>query len=135
MGEAGVVERVDSLADVKTGVERLIAGDRRLAEVYRVTGLPPLRRQPGGFPALLYMITEQMISLKAAAAIWQRVEAAFHTHAFLLPDRIKESCVVNAQANVLEELIDPLPNQAAVGQAMDQERVGDDISDPHAWWQ
>ena len=59
-------------------MHQLIGGDAQLARVYRITGLPPLRRQPGGFAALLYMITEQMISLKAAAAIWQRVESAFH---------------------------------------------------------
>lgn len=73
-----MLQRIDTLQDIEQGVQILIARDQRLAEVHRTTGLPPLRRQPGGFPALLYMITEQMISLKAAHAIWQRVEAAFH---------------------------------------------------------
>ena len=69
---------IDSEDDLRTAVDKLIAKDDRLAAVYDATGLPPLRRQPGGFRAVLYMITEQMISLQAAAAIWQRVEARFH---------------------------------------------------------
>lgn len=73
-----MLQRIDTPQDIEQGVQLLIAHDQRLADVHRTTGLPPLRRQPGGFPALLYMITEQMISLKAAYAIWQRVEAAFH---------------------------------------------------------
>ncbi len=72
------MQQIETLADVEAGVEQLTARDHRLAEVYRITGLPPLRRQPDGFPALLYMITEQMISLSAAAAIWRRVDATFH---------------------------------------------------------
>lgn len=72
-----MLQRIDTLQDIEQGVRILIARDLRLADVHRTTGRPPLRRQPGGFPALLYMITEQMISLKAAYAIWQRVEAAF----------------------------------------------------------
>ena len=73
-----MLSAIDTLDDVKAGVERLTSQDQRLARIFEQTGLPPLRRQPGGFPTLLYMITEQMISLKAAHAIWQRVEAAFH---------------------------------------------------------
>ena len=73
-----MLQRIETPQDIEQGVKFLIAHDQRLAHVHRTTGLPPLRRQPGGFPALLYMITEQMISLKAAHAIWQRVEAAFH---------------------------------------------------------
>lgn len=63
--------------DVAAGVAELIGRDRLLADIYRVTGQPALRRSPPGLAALLHMITEQMISLKSAAAIWQRVEAAF----------------------------------------------------------
>ena len=63
--------------DVATGVAELARRDPRLADVYRATGQPALRRSPPGLPALLHMITEQMISLKAAAAIWRRVEVEF----------------------------------------------------------
>ena len=68
---------IDTDADVAGAVAELIARDHRLAEIHAVTGQPPLRRSPPGLPSLLYMITEQMISLMAAAAIWQRVEARF----------------------------------------------------------
>ena len=76
--EARLIERIDTVQDVENGVHQLITRDPRLAKVHEITGLPPLRRQSGGFPTLLFMITEQMISLKAAAAIWQRIEASFH---------------------------------------------------------
>ena len=69
---------IDCEDDVRAGVEWLAGRDPRLAGLYETHGLPPLRRQPGGFEALLYMITEQMISLKAAEAIWQRVKSEFH---------------------------------------------------------
>ena len=96
MGEQPLPERIETLKDVETGIHQLIARDPRLAAIYRATGLPPLRRQPGGFPALLYMITEQMISLKAAHAIWQRVEAAFHpfdaVHMAAAPEEHYRAC-------------------------------------------
>ena len=82
--------------DVATGVAWLIAHDPHLDKIYRITGQPALRRKPGGLPALLYMITEQMISLKAAAAIWQRVEASltpFDSHTLAnLPEQTYRDC-------------------------------------------
>ena len=38
-------------------------------------GVPPLRRMEPGLASLLRIVTDQLISLKAAAAIWQRLEA------------------------------------------------------------
>ena len=87
---------IETLEDVQAGVDLLVRRDAHLARVYEITGLPPLRRQQGGFPALLYMITEQMISLKAAAAIWQRVEAEFHpfdaAHMVRAPEATYRAC-------------------------------------------
>jgi DNA-3-methyladenine glycosylase II len=69
------VQRIDTHDDVAAGIAYLIRCDARLAGIYAITGPPPLRRTDPGLKALLFMITEQMISLKAAAAIWQRFEA------------------------------------------------------------
>ena len=71
---AGLIETTD---DVRAGVERLIAIEPAFARVVDETGLPPLRRARGGFAGLVHIVTEQLISLNAAAAIWQRMEQAF----------------------------------------------------------
>ena len=64
---------IESEADLAEGVDWLIRHEPRFAQVIDVTGLPPLRRAEGGLPGLLRIITEQMISLQAADAIWQRI--------------------------------------------------------------
>ena len=65
---------IETKDDLRAGVQTLCAREPAFAKVYAATGLPPLRRKPGGLPGLLEIITYQMISLKAAAAIWQRME-------------------------------------------------------------
>ena len=65
---------IETARDVADGIDALIARDRRLEKIYSITGMPPLRRTAPGFRALLYIITEQQISLSAAAAIWHRTE-------------------------------------------------------------
>ncbi len=69
------MQRIETPDDVAECIAYLIRRDARLAGLYQITGPPPLRRSDPGLKALLFMITEQMISLKAAAAIWQRFEA------------------------------------------------------------
>ncbi|WP_119390566.1 DNA-3-methyladenine glycosylase family protein [Taklimakanibacter lacteus] len=65
---------IESEDDLKEGVEWLLACEPRFRRVTEATGLPALRRAEGGLPGLLRIITEQMISLKAADAIWRRIE-------------------------------------------------------------
>jgi len=65
---------IESEDDLKEGVEWLLLREPRFRRVLEVTGLPPLRRAEGGLPGLLRIITEQMISLQAADAIWRRIE-------------------------------------------------------------
>ena len=65
---------IESEDDLKEGVEWLLLREPRFRRVTEVTGLPPLRRAEGGLPGLLRIITEQMISLQAADAIWRRIE-------------------------------------------------------------
>ncbi len=90
------MKTIETDTDVAAGIAELIGRDPVLGDVYRVTGQPALRRSPPGLPTLLHMITEQMISLQAAAAIWQRVEAAFapfDPHAMAAaPDKTYRAC-------------------------------------------
>ena len=65
---------IESEADLAEGVEWLLTHEPRFSRVIDATGLPPLRRAPGGLPGLLRIVTEQMISLQAADAIWRRIE-------------------------------------------------------------
>lgn len=64
---------IETEADIAEGVEWLIAREPRFRLVIDTHGHPPLRRAEGGLPGLLRIITEQMISLQAADAIWQRL--------------------------------------------------------------
>jgi DNA-3-methyladenine glycosylase II len=65
---------IESEADLSEGVGWLLSREPRFSRVIDMTGLPPLRRAPGGLPGLLRIVTEQMISLQAADAIWRRLE-------------------------------------------------------------
>jgi DNA-3-methyladenine glycosylase II len=65
---------IESEADLAEGVAWLLTHEPRFSRVIDTTGLPPLRRAPGGLPGLLRIVTEQMISLQAADAIWRRIE-------------------------------------------------------------
>ena len=62
--------------DLACAVAALIAREPRFAAVTARHGMPPLRRAPEGFAALLQIVTEQMISLSAARAIWLRLQEA-----------------------------------------------------------
>jgi DNA-3-methyladenine glycosylase II len=67
---------IDSEADLADGIRAL----RRKCSVVRLmhdrTGLPPLRRQPGGLEGLARIIVGQQVSVASAAAIWARTRAA-----------------------------------------------------------
>jgi len=68
---------IDSEKDLKQGLSFICAREPRFQKVLNATGLPPLRRKQGGLRGLTEIITEQQISIHAAAAIWTRVEARF----------------------------------------------------------
>jgi DNA-3-methyladenine glycosylase II len=65
---------IDSEADLAEGLAHLTACDERFAAIVMRLGPPPLRRTVPGLPSLLRIVTEQMLSLKAADAIWRRLE-------------------------------------------------------------
>lgn len=57
-------------------LDHLVAVDPHLAEIRAAHGDPPLRTRPPGFAALLQIIVDQQVSVAAARAIWERLEAA-----------------------------------------------------------
>jgi len=68
--------RILTRRDLEAGVQALLLLDDRFEPVAQVTGVPQLRRRPSGFEGLAWIITGQMISLHAAASIWERTRAA-----------------------------------------------------------
>ncbi len=58
------------------GADWLARAEPRFAKALARTGVPPLRRRPDGFAALLSAIVSQQVSVAAARAIWARVEGA-----------------------------------------------------------
>lgn len=67
---------IETQADITKGATTLAAGCEHMAGVYKLTGLPPLRRRPSGFAGLARIITGQQLSVASAGAIWGRVEAS-----------------------------------------------------------
>ncbi len=61
-------------------VRSLCRKDKRFAAVVKQHGLPSLRATAGGLEAVLQMVTEQFLSLAAAAAIWKRLHARLQPH-------------------------------------------------------
>lgn len=59
-------------------VSHLIAVEPRFQRVIDTHGLPPLRLVDNSLESLLRIVTEQLISLQAAAAIWQRLHDLLH---------------------------------------------------------
>lgn len=72
-----MIKTIETQADIAEGVRYLSAKEPRFAPVVQACGLPPLRRRAAGLEGLLAIITDQQISLHAAAAIWTRLEARF----------------------------------------------------------
>jgi len=61
---------------IAEGAAWLALREPRFAQALAQTGPLPLRRQAGGFTALLDAITGQQVSVAAANAIWARMERA-----------------------------------------------------------
>ena len=64
-------------ADLKFGLEKLLALDPRLVPAAEKAGAFALRRREGGFPGLCAIVCGQQLSTSAAAAIRDRLFAAF----------------------------------------------------------
>jgi DNA-3-methyladenine glycosylase II len=66
--------RIRTKAELKEGVAALVGSCPHLARVHAIAGAPPLRRRPAGFKGLARVIVGQQLSVKSAAAIWDRLE-------------------------------------------------------------
>ena len=64
-------------ADLKSALKKLGKADPRIAQLLKLSGLPPLRRRPAGFAGLCQIIMGQQVSVASAGAIWGRLSAAF----------------------------------------------------------
>ncbi|AXS38863.1 DNA-3-methyladenine glycosylase [Breoghania sp. L-A4] len=62
-------------ADVRAGLDQLLALDPRLAPVAERAGPLPLRRRAADFRGLAHIITGQQVSVASASAIFSRLEA------------------------------------------------------------
>jgi len=69
--------RIDTDADIATGLQFLLAADPRLATVAATAGPLPLRRRPGGFAGIASIVVSQQLSTASAKAIWDRLAAAY----------------------------------------------------------
>jgi DNA-3-methyladenine glycosylase II len=68
---------LNSQADLEEAIRALLKQDPRLKPVFKVAGMPALRRREPGFQGLAHIICGQQLSTASAAAIWGRLTAAF----------------------------------------------------------
>lgn len=61
---------------LRPALRALAERDGDIARAFKACGLPPVRRQPPGFPGLLRIITAQQVSAASAAAIITRLDKA-----------------------------------------------------------
>jgi DNA-3-methyladenine glycosylase II len=73
MNRSSSTTRLDA-ASLEKAVAVICKVDPRFKVIVKQHGIPSLRASAGGLPALLQMVTEQFLSLAAAAAIWKRLE-------------------------------------------------------------
>lgn len=65
---------INSLQDVSDGLTALAELDDRLARIIDAVDDIPLRRHPANFASLAHIVTGQLLSTSAAAAIFKRLE-------------------------------------------------------------
>jgi len=69
---------IESESDIACAAEFLVKREPCFAKVIAAHGLPAPRRVENNLQNLLKIVTEQLISLKAAEAIWRRIESCLH---------------------------------------------------------
>ena len=71
-----MIVTIESEHDIAAAVAVLTALEPRFAPVVESAGLPSLRRMDSGLPGLLRIVNDQVLSLKSAARIWDRLAQA-----------------------------------------------------------
>ena len=69
---------IETEAHIARAAAYLVGREPCFAKVIAVHGLPSPRRVENSLASLLKIVTEQLISLKAADAIWRRIETELH---------------------------------------------------------
>src|SRR5579864_1365548 len=69
--------KLNSQADLEDAIRALVKQDPRLEPVFKLAGMPALRRREPGFVGLAHIVCGQQLSTASAAAIWGRLTAAF----------------------------------------------------------
>jgi DNA-3-methyladenine glycosylase II len=69
--------QLNSQADLEEAIHALLKLDPRLEPVFKLAGMPALRRREPGFVGLAHIVCGQQLSTASAAAIWARLTAAF----------------------------------------------------------
>lgn len=64
-----------SAKQLKASLDALAKAEPRIAEAIRIAGYPEARSREPGYETLLRTIVGQQVSVKAAAAIWNKLEA------------------------------------------------------------
>lgn len=67
------MERLETMEDLAAAADRLVAIEPRFSEIVSRNGLPRLRHAEPALGSLLRIVTDQLISLKAGEAIWNRL--------------------------------------------------------------
>jgi DNA-3-methyladenine glycosylase II len=68
---------INTEADLKDAIARLLSLDARFDHIVALTGTPPLRRREGGFAGLISIVVSQQLSTASAGAIWGRLTTAY----------------------------------------------------------
>ena len=80
------MKRLATQHELSQAIEQLVAMEPRFAGILARHGIPPLRPGEPGLKSLLRIVTDQLISLKAGEAIWNRLDhrlGPFEPHAVL----------------------------------------------------
>ena len=75
MAKALKSQVIETLDDIEAGMRALKRKCPHMRRAARLAGMPPLRRNPGGFAGLARIVVGQQVSVAAANAIWARVAA------------------------------------------------------------
>src|SRR5579872_7560043 len=69
--------KLNSQADLEDAIHALVKQDPRLEPIFKLAGMPALRRREPGFVGLAHIVCGHQLSTASAAAIWARLTAAF----------------------------------------------------------
>src|ERR1700741_1965883 len=103
-------------ADLQAEMTALVAQDPRLAPILEKSGMPALRRREAGYPGLCAIVCGQQLSTASAAAIRNRLFAAFdplHHDAIRLarPQKLARLGLSRAKIRAIKEIAKAVTKQ------------------------